>query len=69
MSDDSVVDDRQANKLFTQGVQSSHAQSGVTPMFDVSADLGLDIPVDCVPVPSRGMCYAQCTQVAGVTEV
>lgn len=68
----SEVSDRQANQLFTQGAATATqttAHDGSPFRIDVQSELGFEIPVDSVPLPSRGACYAAGTVLADLTEL
>lgn len=68
MSDE--VENRQANQLFVQGTNIQQSSNNQDPFrIDVQSELGFEIPVDLVPLPSRGICYDAGSVLANCSEV
>jgi hypothetical protein len=58
-----MSDREQKNSIFGQG------QGGLQVVDRVKAELGMDIPVDNVPLPSRGKIYPQNSALHGAEEI
>lgn len=73
MTNENESGDRQTNQVFGAHVPSQMmglptSSEGVSEHAR-NDDLGFDIPVDTVPLPSRGKVYGETTQMHGITQV